>query len=117
MSLNLILNELNPVHGRVHLAHYEAYCNSSGYLDCTYINHVTEQRFNQKALNNQVNKAFGAAAFLPSKEPVELMTFEEFKEIYEFGKYPNVRDYILYAFDNTGKVLTRDNLFSWVQEL
>lgn len=117
MSLKFVLTELNPVHGRISRVHYEAYCNESGYLDCEYINHVTEQRFNQKALNAQVNKEFGAAAFLPSKEEVELLEFDEFVKLYEFGKFPRVRDYIMYAYDETGKVLTRDNLFSWVPEL
>lgn len=117
MQLKELIANMNPQGGVVSRHFFEAYCNKDGYLDVDYINYLTKQRFGQKGLNSQVNDMVGAAAFIPSEEPIELVTFDEFKSMYEFAGQERVRNYIIIAYNKFGKLLTKENLFAWVQEL
>jgi hypothetical protein len=115
MELSTLIRNLNPVKGVISRPHYEAYCNEQGYLDAPYISYLCERRLTTKGLNSQVNTAVGAAAFIPEEnDDLEVLTYDEFLGMYEFGKFKSTRGYIMYAFERTGKVLTRENLFAWV---
>ena len=118
MELSSLIQSLKPTKGVISRLHFEAYCDDNGYLDAPYLNHVIEGRkFTQAGLNSQVNTAFGAATFLPNQEEeLEYVTYDEFKEFYEFALYPVVRDYIMVMYEITGKLLTRQNLFAWTLE-
>lgn len=118
MDLTTLIRSINPVNGRIHPAHYEAYCSRNGNLDAGYLSHVCKARLTQKGLNSQVNHLLGAAAFVPDEdEEITYVTHEEFADYYSFARHSSVRDYIIDMFDQTGKVLTQENLFRWVQEL
>lgn len=116
MDLPTLIRSLNPAKGHIHPALYEAYCNSSGYLDAPYLNHVCDGRkFSQSGLNSQVNTILGTAAFLRGDDAeCDEVTLAEFLEEYEFSKMPVVRDYIMFFYTEKGKLLTQKNLFSWV---
>lgn len=117
MDLNELLKSLNPKRGLIHPVYFEAYCDANGYLDAGYISSVVDRRLTQAGLNSQVNTMFGSATFMPLDVPeLEHISEKEFRRVYyQFGSHKSVRDYIMAVFEDSGKIITRDNLFKWVQ--
>lgn len=118
MDIQSLIRILNPEKGVISRVNFEAFCNTSGYIEAEYISFLAGHRVTQASINSQLNRAVGAAAFIAdSEDEMELLTFDEFKEIYSFGKEKSVRNYIKLAEQTHNKLLTKENLFSWVQEL
>lgn len=42
------------------------------------------------------------------------VTLEDFQRIYEFGKFTNVRDWLPYVYEQTGKLMTLESLYVFV---
>jgi hypothetical protein len=49
-----------------------------------------------------------------SKHTKTSVTLEDFQRIYEFGKFPNVRDWLQYIAEQTGKLCTLESLYVFI---
>jgi len=82
-------------------------------IDVPYL--CRKERVSHGRVRKDIQKVFGKQAFDidPNKNQV---TKEEFMSIYEFGLYPNVREWVGHVFLSTGKLLTREKLFQYLTE-
>lgn len=94
----------------------EEYLEADGKIDWHYVGQSLDKRISASSGNNALNTAAGFTKFKRS-ENVNEMLFEEFRSIYTFGEFVNVRGWIGLAYTRTGKLLTRKALFSYLDLL
>lgn len=88
-------------------------CNSQGVLDLLTVNRALNKFYSRNQMQVFADNYFGKKSWeLPD---VSELTKEEFKSLYEFGKFERVSDWILHIFDTTGKLITKKDLFTWIQ--
>lgn len=79
-----------------------------------FFNKFFEQSFTHSDINNAINELSGSKVikFLEVETDPKAVDFLHNK--YTFGKFPNVRGWIDYIAEQTGYVISRAVLFSWV---
>lgn len=89
-------------------------CSQDGFLDLLTVNRILKKFYSRNQMQVFADNYFGKRQWdVPT---VSEVTKEEFLSMYEFGKFERVVDWILFVFETTGKLLTKKDLFSWIQE-
>lgn len=87
-------------------------CNSSGQLDPLVVNRVLERWFSKNQLHVLALETYGTTTWkLPE---YSTMTKDEFLAVYAFGAYEHISDWIPYLAIQYKKLITKKDLFSWV---
>ena len=87
--------------------------NRAGQIDVPYL--CRRERISHNRVRNEIQKVFGKQAFEVEIRKNEISK-TAFMELYEFGEYPNVREWIGHVHRTTGQVLTRAKLFQYLTE-
>lgn len=74
------------------------------------------ERVSHTKVRKEIQEVFGTQVFDNQEDSANEISKEEFLEHYEFGTYPNVREWIGHIFLSTGKLLTRVKLFQYLIE-
>lgn len=82
-------------------------------IDVPYL--CRAERISHGRVRKEIHKVFGKTTFDVEKNKNEVSK-ELFLEHYEFGLYPNVREWITHIYRATGSLLTRDKLFQYLTE-
>lgn len=88
--------------------------NFKGQIDIPYL--CRKERTSYNKIRNEVKTVFGKATFPYNIDSPCHVTKEEFMAEYEFGLYPNVREWIGHIYRSNGKLLTREALFQYLTE-
>jgi hypothetical protein len=89
----------------------EEFLNDNGTLNYQYIGALTGVAISRPKFDAKILPIFGRVSFVYKKKVKSTITPEEFLELYEFGRYPSVRQWIGAVYRLTGKTLTRRDLF------
>lgn len=87
--------------------------NEKGQMDFAHFIRKYKVYGSVKDFCSAVELVFGTLQFTYDV-PTDTVTKEEFLEIYEFGKFPRVMDWIPYVAAEKGKLILREDLFAWV---
>ncbi|ASV43579.1 hypothetical protein [Vibrio phage JSF12] len=92
----------------------EAYLTSSGWLDKAFISDLLGITVSNNTFRKSVKQVFGTVDF--AKQPVvETLSREEFfGTVYRFGGARHCREWVLIAFNKTGKVAKRETILNWI---
>lgn len=91
----------------------ELFLTKEGWIDKAYIMRLTKQHMSTTSFRKVVKEVFGVASF-KLVEVKEEVTKEDFLKHYEFGKHPFGRGWIQEIYDRTGKVITREKVYSYI---
>ena len=86
----------------------------AGEIDVPYL--CREARISYKRVKKDIQTVFGTQKFLDQIEVKNEVSKKAFMAEYEFGLYPNVREWIGHIHRATGKQLTRNKLFQYLTE-
>lgn len=91
----------------------EEYLTPEGWLDRYYICKVKGIHLSTPTFRKGVKQVLGNVVF--NKTSVESnISKEEFLALYKFGKLPDIRSWVGYVYNKTGKVVKREDVFKWV---
>jgi hypothetical protein len=82
-------------------------------IDVPYL--CRAERISHGRVRKEIHNVFGTQVFDTEKNKNEVSK-ELFLEYYEFGLYPNVREWIGHIYRATGGILTREKLFQYLTE-
>ena len=85
----------------------------AGQIDVPYL--CRRERISHGRVRKEIQQVFGKQKFDVEHNPNEISK-RQFLEIYEFGEYPNVREWIGHFNRTTDRVLTREKLFQYLTE-
>lgn len=85
-----------------------------GQIDVPYL--CRKERISHKRVRDEIKKVFGKDKFPFESDQSGEVSKQQFLEHYEFGEYPNVREWIGHLYRATGKTITREKLFQYLTE-
>jgi len=91
------------------------YLNDKNQIDFAYFTRTHKTYGSVKDFRKAVISVFGDTEFT-FEEPTEVVTKEEFLNEYDFGKYPKVIKWVEHFAKTKGKMLRKQDLFTWVVE-
>lgn len=101
--------------GSLHPAFAEEYLTEEGEIDFRYIARKHDKRWTAAEAKRHLMHYFGKLKFEQPKA-VDSIMYDEFKDHYEFGKYPDVRGWCTELYRLTNKVITRKTLYEYIYE-
>lgn len=107
------VSDLKSPEGGLTAISMEQFLNTDGTLYYEYL--ATFISGSKPAMIQEVLSIFGVHTFPKVKNKNEL-ELDEFQFHYEFAKYPSVRTWISEMYNLTGKLLTREKLFEYINK-
>lgn len=89
------------------------YGKRKGEIDVPYL--CRRERISHNSVRNEIQKVFGKQKF-DFKSTKNEVSKTSFMDIYEFGLYPNVREWIGHSHRSGKGILTRKKLFQFLTE-
>lgn len=84
-----------------------------GQIDIPYL--CRKERISHSRVRKEIQKVFGKQVF-DYEHNCNEVSKKLFMNIYEFGLYPNVREWIGHVYRSTESILTREKLFQYLTE-
>ena len=91
----------------------EEFLTEKGFLDKDYLCKKANVHLCLDSFKSAVKQVFGTVKFNTTVEGSTL-TKDEFSSLYEFGKFTNMREWIGYSYEKTGKLVARKDLYNYV---
>lgn len=101
------------IDGQLHPSFAEEFCDKDGTLDYRYISRKYKHPWTSIEAKRLITEYFGSLKFKVDK-PFNEVSEELFNEHYEFGRFPDVRGWITWFWENHSKILTRERLYELV---
>ncbi|AFQ22187.1 hypothetical protein My1_028 [Pectobacterium phage My1] len=96
----------------------QMFVESNGTINVAYFNTFHKTSFSFKEIITAV-KTITGSKLVPFREPDATdrsFIFSMFTKSYQFGKYPNARDYLYEVWEQTDTVLPRSMVLTWISQ-
>lgn len=91
----------------------EEYLTDNGWLDKEYLCRQAGVSLSTDSFRKTIKQVFGETTFIIVAVDTEIGE-DEFRDLYEFGKFNNMRSWIGYTYACTGLVLARKDVYNFV---